>query len=94
MARKKDPRARVARVKQTPADRRREDAVLQRQECQRRPHPSYIRTSPISGRRHLPAFYVRLELGRIFPGAWSYQVLEANLARGSGRGRCRSMVRL
>lgn len=93
MTRKKEPRPRP-RPKQTRVDRRREAADLQRVECNRRPHPAYVRTNADSGRSHLPAFYVRLELGRIFPGAWSYQVLEANLSSGAGKGRCRALVRL
>ena len=76
------------------AESRLEAAERQHAECTRQPHPAYVRTSNGSDRRHLPAFYVRLELGRIFPGAWSYQVLEAHLSQGAGKARCRALVRL
>lgn len=87
-------RTKGSKLKRTRVDRRREAADRQRLECQRRPHPAYVRSNAGSGRRHLPAFYVRLELGRIFPGAWSYQVVEAHLSHGAGKGRCRALVRL
>ncbi len=70
-------------------------AQWQRDQLCRNPHPGYVLHREGAGRGlYLPAFYVRMELGRIFAGSWSFAIKSVTPFVGYQTARARAIVRL